>query len=83
MGAWLNVMAGPMKIEPTSQVEVLRQPIFSNPLVTNVASQPLRVSGLNERRAIIKDLWDPKDQEWKSLSALRMNSHIINVATLL
>ncbi len=74
-----------MKTKPTLQAKVLRQPIFSNPLVTNSASQPLRMSGLNEGRAIakagctrIKDLWDQEDMEWKSLPTLKMNSHIIN-----
>jgi hypothetical protein len=43
------------------------------------------VSRLNERHAIvkagftkIKDLRDQKDREWKNLSALGMNSHIID-----
>jgi len=63
-----------MKSEPTSLVEVLKQLIFSNPLVTNAADHPLGVSGFSEGRAIaeacyikIKDLWDREDREWKSL----------------
>jgi len=48
MGAWLNVKAGLTKSEPTSLAEVLKQLIFNNPLVTNAADHPLRVSGLNE-----------------------------------
>jgi hypothetical protein len=79
------VKAGLAKIKPTSQVEVLRQPIFSKPLVTNYVGQPLGVNGLSEGRAItkagctrIKDLWDQEDKEWKSLSALKMSSHITN-----
>jgi hypothetical protein len=74
-----------VKTESTSQVEVLKQPIFNNPLVTNATAHPLGVNGLSKRQAIakanctkIKDLWDPEDQEWKSLSALEMNSHIIS-----
>lgn len=81
----MNVRASLVKTEPTPQVEVLRQPIFNNPLVTNVAGYQLGVSGLNEGRAIakvgctrIKDLWDSEDREWKSFSILGMNSHIIN-----
>jgi len=73
------------KIEPTSQAKILRQPIFSNPLVTNYAGRPLRVSGLSERRTIakagctrIRDLWDQENKEWKSLLALGMSSHVIN-----
>jgi hypothetical protein len=85
MGAWLNVRASLVKTKPTSQAEVLRQPIYSNPLIINATGYPLGVSGLNKGRAItkvgctrIKDLWDSEDQEWKSLLALGMNSHIIN-----
>jgi len=73
------------KIEPTSQAEVLQQPIFNNPLVTNYAGRPLKVSGLSEGLAIvkagctrIKDLWDQEDKEWKSLPALEMSSHVTN-----
>jgi len=48
------VRAGLVKIEPTLQAEVLKQPIFSNPLVTNYVGQPLGVNGLSEGRAIAK-----------------------------
>ncbi len=65
LGSWLNVKANFTKIEPTSQAKVLKQLIFSNPLVTNSTGRPLRVSGLGEGQAIakagctrIKDLWD-------------------------
>ncbi len=85
MGAWLNVTTGLMRTKPTSQAKVLKQPIFSNPLVTNTAGHPLGVSALSKGRTIakagctkIKDLWDEEDWEWKSLPALEMNSHIIN-----
>jgi hypothetical protein len=81
----MNVKVGLVKTEPTSQMEVLMQPIFSNPLVINVVGRHLGVSGLSEGRAIakarctiIKDLWDREDREWKNLSALGMNSHFIN-----
>jgi hypothetical protein len=81
----MNVRAGLVKTKPTLQAEVLKQPIFNNPLVTNVVGRTLGVNGLNERHAItkvgctkIKDLWDWEDREWKSLLTLGMNSHIIN-----
>jgi hypothetical protein len=81
----MNMRAGLVKIELTSQMEVLRQPIFSNPLITNAVGHPLGVSRLSEGQAIakasctkIKDLWDREDKEWKNLLALRMNSHVIN-----
>jgi hypothetical protein len=81
----MNVKAGFTKIEPTLQAEVLKQPIFSNPLIINFVSRPLRVSGFIEGHAIvnvgcirIKDLWDHEDKEWKSLPTLEMNSHITN-----
>lgn len=81
----MNVRAGLVKTKPTSQAKVLKQPIFDNPLVTNVVDRTLGVNGLSEGRAItkagctkIKDLWDWEDREWKSLPTLGMNSHIIN-----
>ncbi len=77
--------AGFVKIEPTSQAEVFKQPIFNNPLVTSFANWPLGMSGLSERWAIVKvgctrirDLCDHADREWKSLLALEMTSHITN-----
>jgi hypothetical protein len=73
------------KTKPTSQAEVLGQPIFSNPLVSNIAAHPLGVNRISEGGAIakvnctkIKDLWDLEDRKWKSLPTLKMNSHIIN-----
>jgi hypothetical protein len=74
------------KSDPTTQAEVLRQPIFGNPLVTNSDGNPLEVSDLNKGCAFaisncmrIKDLWDPEDREWKSLFAFRMNFHASNI----
>jgi hypothetical protein len=85
LGSWLNVRASLVKTELTSQAEVLRQPIFSNPLVTNTAGHPLGVIRLSEGQAItkadytrIKVLWDLEDREWKRLPIFGMNSHIIN-----
>ncbi len=83
--SWMNVRVGLMKTKPTLQAKVLKQPIFNNPLVTNVVGHPLKVSGLNKGQAIIKagcirikDLWDRKAREWNSLPTFGMNSHIIN-----
>ncbi len=74
-----------MKTKPTSQVELLRQLIFNNPLMTNVVGRLLGVNRFNESRAIVKvgctkmkDLRDQEDKEWKSLPTLEMNSHVIN-----
>jgi hypothetical protein len=80
----MNMRTGLQKTEPTSQAELLRQPIFSNPLITHTADLPLGVSGLSEGRAIakagctkVKDIWDRENREWLSLSALGMNFHVI------
>ncbi len=80
-----NQISQILRFEPTSQAEVLRQPIFNNPWVTNFVGCFLGVSGLNEGRTItkvrctkIKDLWDQEDREWKSLLALEISSHIAN-----
>ncbi len=65
LGFWLNIRVGLVKSKPASHVEVLRQPIFNNPLILNTSGLPLGVSGRNEGQAIansgctrIKDLWD-------------------------
>jgi hypothetical protein len=65
LGTWMNVRTGLEKTKPMSQAKDLRQPIFSNPLITNAAGLPLRVSGFSEGRAIakasctrVKDIWD-------------------------
>ncbi len=54
LGAWMNVRAGFEKTKPTFQADVLRQPISSNPLITNAVGLPLRVSGLSEGQTITK-----------------------------
>jgi hypothetical protein len=81
----MNVRVGLMKTEPTSQAEVFKQPIFSNPLVINVVGRLLGVNELSEGQVIvkarctrIKDLWDQEDREWRSLPVLKMNSHVMN-----
>jgi hypothetical protein len=83
--SWLNVRVGLTKSKPTSHAEVLRQPIFSNPLILNTTGLPLGVCGLNEGRTIvnfgctrIKDLWDSEGRAWKNLHALRMTYHATN-----
>jgi hypothetical protein len=85
LGSWLNLRVGLAKSEPASHAEVLRQPIFNNPLILNTTGHPLGVSGRNEGRAIansgctqIKDLWDQEGRAWKSLQALRLTYHATN-----
>jgi hypothetical protein len=41
VGSWLNVRVGLTKSEPASRAEILRQPIFSNPLILNTTGHPL------------------------------------------
>jgi len=81
----MNVRPGLSKSEPTNAAEVLRQPVFGNPLITNRDSRPLRLSGRSEGNALVNaghykvgDFWDPKAKTWKNLSALRMSSHASN-----
>ncbi len=47
--AWINAKEGLTKADPTSLAEILRQPLFGNPLVTNTDGLPLGVNGQNER----------------------------------
>lgn len=44
----MNVRTSFEKTEPTFQAEVLKQPIFSNLLITNAAGFPLGMSGFSE-----------------------------------
>jgi hypothetical protein len=85
LGSWLNVRVGLTKSELASRAEVLRQPIFSNPLILNTTGHLMGVSGRNEGRAIansgctrIKDLWDQEGRAWKGLQALQMTYHATN-----
>jgi hypothetical protein len=87
VGTWLNVRPGLTKVDPINTVETLRQPLFGNPSITNVEGAPLGVSGLREGCAFarsgysrVKDLWNPKRNEWKSLSELGMSYHIANIS---
>ncbi len=54
-------------MEPTNVAEVLRQPVFGNPLITNQDSRPLGLSGKSEGNALanaghsrVGDFWDPE-----------------------
>ncbi len=85
VGAWMKVRSGLTKADPTNTAEILRQPIFGNPLVLNDRGTPLGVGGLSEGSAFAradytrtKDLWNPGEQEWKSLAELDMSYHASN-----
>jgi hypothetical protein len=54
MATWLNVRTGLAKADPITQVEVLRKPIFGNPLIINTAKNPLGINGLSEGSAFAK-----------------------------
>jgi hypothetical protein len=82
VGAWLNVRPGLTKADPTNTAETLKQPLFGNPSIFNTSGAPLGLGGLREGNAFahygcsrIKDLWNPVEKEWKSLSELGMNYH--------
>ncbi|CAK9233230.1 unnamed protein product [Sphagnum troendelagicum] len=73
------------KAIPTTTAEILRQPIFGNPLVLNEREIPLGLSGLSEGNVFAradytrtKDLWNFRRQEWKSLFELGMSYHASN-----
>jgi hypothetical protein len=85
VGAWLKVRPGLGKAAPTCTAEILRQPIFGNPLILNQLGAPLGLSGISEGNAFaragctrVKDLWNQAGQEWKSLAELGMNYHVAN-----
>jgi hypothetical protein len=52
-GAWMNVRPSLSKSGPTNATEVLRQPVFSNPLITNQDNRPLGLSGRSEGNALV------------------------------
>jgi hypothetical protein len=65
VGAWMKVRLGLTKAIPTSTAEILKEPIFGNPLILNQLGAPLGLSGLSEGNAFaragctrIKDLWN-------------------------
>jgi hypothetical protein len=54
LGVWRNIKVGLVKNEPATRAEVFRQPIFENPLITNMAGNPLGMNDLSEGCAITK-----------------------------
>jgi hypothetical protein len=85
LSAWMNVRPGLSKSKPTNAIEVLRQPIFGNPLITNQDSEPLGLSCRSEGNVLVNaghsrvgDFWDPEAKTWKNLSYLGMSSHASN-----
>jgi hypothetical protein len=68
IGAYINVKPSLSKLEPTNKAELLRQPIFGNPLIINHESKPLGLSDKSEGNAFassscskVTDLWDPEE----------------------
>jgi hypothetical protein len=49
----MNVRPSLSKSGPTNATEVLRQPVFSNPLITNQDNRPLGLSGRSEGNALV------------------------------
>jgi hypothetical protein len=85
IGVWLNVRPGLTKADPTNAVETLRNPLFGNLSILNTSGTPLEIGGLREGCAFmhsgcsqVKDLWNSENNEWKSLSELRMSYHASN-----
>jgi hypothetical protein len=85
IGAWINVRLSMSKLEPTNKAELLRQPIFRNPFITNHESKPIGLNSKNDGNAftssgcsMVRDLWDPEEQDWKGLLAFKMNFHPSN-----
>ncbi len=81
----MNVRPGLSKMEPTNAAEVLKQPVFGNPLITNQDSKPLGLSGRSEGNALVNaghsrigDFWDLETNSWKNLLAFGMSSHASN-----
>jgi len=88
LGAWINVRPSLTKEDPTSRVEMLRQPLFGNPSFTNTRGLLLGVSGQSEgcafarsRYTKVRDLWNQEAQDWKNLFDLRMHFHASNRAS--
>jgi len=66
IGAWMKVRLGLTEADPTNTAEILKQPIFGNPLVLNERGIPLGLGELSEGSAFAragctqtKDLWNP------------------------
>ncbi len=73
------------KTEPTINAELLRQPVFGNPFITNQERRPFGLSGKSKGNTFassgcsrVRDFWDLETQDWKSLSALEMIFHPSN-----
>jgi hypothetical protein len=83
--AWMNVRPGLCKSEPINSTEILRQPVFGNPLIVNQEGKPLGLSDRNEGNSLanagcsrVRDFWDSEEKDWKGLSALGVSSHPAN-----
>jgi hypothetical protein len=81
----MKVRPGLTKADPTNTAEILRQPIFRNPLILNECGISLGMGGLSEGSAFAKagctrtkNFWNPGEQEWKSLAELGMSYHTSN-----
>ncbi|CAK9198779.1 unnamed protein product [Sphagnum troendelagicum] len=82
LGAWINIRPGLTKSNPSSMVEMLRQPLFGNPSFTNTNGAPLGVNGQSNGYAFtchghtkVKDIWN-EEAKWKSLPDLGMYFHV-------
>jgi len=80
------VRPGLTKSDPTTVDEILRQPLFGNPSILSASSTPLGMSGRSEGCAFahsrctrVKDLWSPKNKDWRGLWELGMNRHASNM----
>jgi hypothetical protein len=85
LSAWMSVRPGLNKSELTNAAEVLRQPVFGNPLITNQDNRPLGFSDRSEGNALaiadcsrVGDFWDPEVKTWKDLFAFGVSFHPIN-----
>jgi len=88
LGAWINVRPGLTKEDLANRVELLRQPLFGNPSLTNSRGLPFGVNNQSKGCAFarfghtrIRDLWNQEAQEWKNLSDLGMHFHASNRAS--
>jgi hypothetical protein len=88
LGAWMSIRPSLAKREPSNLAELMKQPIFSNPSLTNVRGEPLGVNGHSEGCAFaraehtrIRDFWNGDTEEWKNLSDLKMHVYASNKST--
>jgi hypothetical protein len=88
LGAWINVRPGLTKEDPANRAELLKQPFFENPSLTNSRGVPLGVNGQSKGCAFawfehtrIRELWNREAQEWKNLFDLGMHFHASNRAS--